>query len=73
LETGLNQTDHFKVNSRKENNPTFTISVRFEKGEVQSYDDVSALETDLEMFDSESSPDCEVRDALGRPTHNIST
>jgi hypothetical protein len=36
-------------------------------GEVQSYDDVSALETELEMFDSESSPDCEVRDALGRP------
>jgi hypothetical protein len=61
LETGLNQTDHFKI-IPNETNPIFPISVRFENGAVESYDDVSALETELEMFDSESSPDCEVRE-----------
>jgi hypothetical protein len=44
----------------------FPICVRFEDGTTESYDDVESLETDLEVFDSESSPDCEVTDALGR-------
>lgn len=44
----------------------FPISVKFEDGTTETYDDVKSLETDLEVFDSESSPDCEVTDALGR-------
>jgi hypothetical protein len=45
----------------------FPISVKFEDGTIETYDDVEALETDLEVFDSESSASCEVRDGLGRP------
>ena len=48
------------------NEPLFPISVRFEGGEVETYSDVSHLECDLEVFDSEQSPGCEVVDALGR-------
>jgi len=46
--------------------PLFPISVRFEDGDVDKYEDCYALETDLEVFDSDLSPDCEVTDALGR-------
>jgi hypothetical protein len=42
------------------------ISVRWEDGTIDTYDDVDSLETDLEVFDSESTPECEVRDRLGR-------
>lgn len=44
----------------------FPIAVKFEDGTTELFDDVASLETDLEVFDSESSPDCEVTDALGR-------
>ena len=44
----------------------FPISIRFEDGTTETYDSVEGLETDLEVFDSESSQDVYVRDALGR-------
>jgi hypothetical protein len=44
----------------------FPVYVTFEDGEVESFDDVEALETNLEVFDSESATGCEVRDHLGR-------
>ena len=47
-------------------NVVFPISVKFEDGATETYDDVDALETDLEVFDSDLSTDCEVRDYLGR-------
>ena len=46
--------------------PVFPISVKFEDGEIEVYQSVAALETDLEVFDSELATDCEVKDALGR-------
>jgi len=44
----------------------FPISVRFEDGTIETYDDVDGLETDLEVFDSDLCAHCEVRDYLGR-------
>jgi len=44
----------------------FPIYVRFEDGEVESYDSVEDLIFNLEDFDSDVSTDCEVRDARGR-------
>lgn len=44
----------------------FPISVKFENGEIETYDDVEDLETNLEVFDSELATDCEVKDRLGR-------
>jgi len=44
----------------------FPIYVRFENGEVESYDSVEDLIFNLEDFDSDVSTDCEVRDARGR-------
>jgi hypothetical protein len=46
--------------------PEFPIYVRFEDGEVESYDDVEDLIFNLEDFDSDVSTDCEARDARGR-------
>jgi len=46
--------------------PEFPISVRFENGEIESYDDLDELIYNLEDFDSEVNIDCEARDALGR-------
>ena len=46
--------------------PEFPISVRFEDGEVESYDDVEDLVFNLEDFDSDVDTDCEARDARGR-------
>lgn len=46
--------------------PEFPIHVRFEDGEVESYDDVEDLIFNLEDFDSDVSTDCEARDARGR-------
>lgn len=46
--------------------PEFPISVRFENGEIESYDDVEELIHQLEDFDSDRATDCEARDALGR-------
>jgi hypothetical protein len=46
--------------------PEFPIFVRFENGEVESYDSVEDLIHDLEDFDSDLDTDCEARDALGR-------
>jgi hypothetical protein len=48
--------------------PMFPISVKFEDGTIETYDDVEDLETNLEVFDSELATDCEVRDYLGRHT-----
>jgi hypothetical protein len=46
--------------------PAFPISVRFENGEIERYDDVKHLIHNLEDFDSDVNTDCEVRDARGR-------
>lgn len=46
--------------------PEFPISVRFENGEVESYDSIEDLVLNLEDFDSDVNTDCEARDALGR-------
>jgi hypothetical protein len=46
--------------------PEFPISVRFENGEIESYDDLDELIHNLEDFDSDLDKDCEARDALGR-------
>jgi len=46
--------------------PEFPIYVRFEDGEVESYDSVEELIHNLEDFDSDVSTDCEARDARGR-------
>jgi len=46
--------------------PIFPISVSFEDGSVESFDDILDLETNLEMFDSDLSPKCIATDALGR-------
>lgn len=48
-------------------NPVFPISVKFEDGTIETYNDVEELETDLEVFDSELATDCEVKDYHGRP------
>lgn len=47
--------------------PEFPISVRFENGEVEEYDDADDLIHNLEDFDSDLNTDCDVRDARGRP------
>ena len=46
--------------------PEFPISVRFENGEVESYDSIEDLIHNLEDFDSDVSTDCEARDARDR-------
>lgn len=46
--------------------PEFPISVRFENGEIESYDSVDDLVHNLEDFDSDVNTDCEARDARGR-------
>ena len=40
--------------------------VRWNNGEVDSFDSVELIETDLEVFDSEKAPECEVTDSLNR-------
>jgi len=52
--------------SIRENRPVFPIIVKWGNGEQDSFGSVELLETDLEMFDSETSPECEVTDSLGR-------
>jgi hypothetical protein len=47
--------------------PEFPLSVRFENGEVEEYDDPYDLIHNLEDFDSDLDTDCDVRDARGRP------
>jgi hypothetical protein len=44
----------------------FPITVLCEGDEPESFDDIEDLELNLEMFDSDLSPECSVRDALGR-------
>jgi len=46
--------------------PEFPISVRFENGEIEQYDDLEHLIHNLEDFDSDRDTDCEARDAVGR-------
>lgn len=47
--------------------PEFPISVRFEDGEVEEYEDADDLIHNLEDFDSDVDTACDVRDARGRP------
>lgn len=47
-------------------NVGFPISIRFEDGEVQEFQNREDLELDLEYFDSDKAADCEVTDKLGR-------
>jgi hypothetical protein len=44
----------------------FPISVKFDDGTIESYNDVEELETKLEVFDSDLATECEVRDYHGR-------
>jgi hypothetical protein len=44
----------------------FPISVKFEDGTTDIFNNVGQLETDLEVFDSDSAKDCAVTDACGR-------
>jgi len=44
----------------------FPISIRFEDGEVEEFQNREDLELNLEYFDSDKARDCEVRDKLGR-------
>jgi len=44
----------------------FPISIRFEDGEVEEFQNREDLELDLEYFDSEKARYCEVIDKLGR-------
>ena len=46
--------------------PVFPISVRFEDGEVEEYNDVEELVTGLEDFDSDIDSACDLRDYMGR-------
>ena len=55
------------MNESKEVTPSFPIFIKFEDGSIESFPSVESLETDLEVFDSETCPECEVKDALGRP------
>ncbi len=55
------------MNESKGVRPSFPISIKFEDGSIESFLSVESLETDLEVFDSERCPDCEVKDAQGRP------
>lgn len=47
--------------------PEFPISVRFEDGELEEYEDADDLIHNLEDFDSDVDTVCDVRDARGRP------
>ena len=49
-----------------ESRPLFPIRVLFEDGSIDTFDSVSDLETNLEVFNSDLSPNCAVTDALGR-------
>jgi len=49
-----------------QNTVVFPITVFFENGEVETYEDVEDLELNLEDFDSDLSTACSVRDNLGR-------
>lgn len=44
----------------------FPISIRFEDGAVEEFQNREDLELDLEYFDSEKCRNCEVTDKLGR-------
>jgi len=55
------------MNDATQIKPLFPISVKFEDGSIDTFESVESLETDLEVFDSEKAPGCEVTDALGRP------
>ena len=44
----------------------FPISIRFQDGEVEEFQNREDLELNLEYFDSEKATDCAVTDKLGR-------
>jgi len=44
----------------------FPLTVFFENGETEAYEDVEDLELNLEDFDSDTDTACGVRDNLGR-------
>ncbi len=45
----------------------FPLTVRFEDGSVEQFDNIESLEQDLEDFDSDRDVECSVTDKLGRP------
>lgn len=47
----------------------FPLTVRFEDGEEEQYENVEELECNLEDFDSDTDTLCQVWDALKRPVH----
>ena len=44
----------------------FPITVKFENGEIETYESIPDIEQNLEDFDSEIAEGYEVRDKLGR-------
>lgn len=42
------------------------ITVTFENGEIEAFEDKEDLEMNLEVFDSDLEPDCAIHDAVGR-------
>ncbi len=62
--------DSCKINPMAiENKVYFPLTVRFEDGQSEIYENQEDLELNLEDFDSEKDIQCEVRDALGRKVH----
>ncbi len=47
-------------------NVIFPITVEFEDGEIETYDDIEHLVCNLEDFDSDLDTTCRVKDKLGR-------
>jgi hypothetical protein len=49
----------------------FPLTVAFEDGSTNKYEDESDLEMNLEDFDSATARDCRVTDAKGREVHLV--
>lgn len=49
----------------------FPVSIRFEDGTEEQYDDIEDLECNLEDFNSDIHSDCTVRDSINRPLRLI--
>jgi len=59
------KNQHFKQ-ANISTDVVFPITVEFEDGESETYDDIEHLVCDLEDFDSDLDIACRVRDKLGR-------
>ena len=53
------------------NEPQYPLTVTFEDGEKESYEDQIDLECNLEFFDSNKDVDCSVKDALNKDVYLI--